>query len=172
MFDGREGPYAEDAKPNPINVYGRTKLEAERIVATVHARALVVRTTLVFAPGDRSFFSTLLGATKPLPCWTDHVATYTWGPALAASVHELIGRNATGLCHLSGDEALDRHAFALKVAAAFGKDPSLFRPASIRDDPPRAPRPLRAGLRCERARRELTTRWPSIDDALKAAAAG
>jgi dTDP-4-dehydrorhamnose reductase len=153
-------------------VYGRTKLEAERIVTTVHPHALVVRTTLVFAPGDRSFVSRLVAAREPVVCWTDHVSTYTWGPALAEALVELLERKATGLWHLAGPEHLNRHQLALKVAAAFGKDPSLFRPASIRDDPPRAPRPLRAGLRTERARRELRTRFPSIDDALRAAAAG
>jgi dTDP-4-dehydrorhamnose reductase len=172
VFDGRSGPYGEEDRPAPINVYGRTKLEAERIVAAIHPRALVVRTTLVFSPGDRSFFSTLVAAKEPVPCWTDHVGTYTWGPALAEGVGELLERGATGLWHLAGPDCLDRHAFALKVAAAFGKDPGLFRPTSIRESPPRAPRPLRAGLRTEKARRELRTRLPSVDDALKAAAAG
>jgi dTDP-4-dehydrorhamnose reductase len=172
VFDGKAGPYGEEDRPDPINVYGRTKLEAERIVSTVHPAALVVRTTLVFAPGDRSFFNRLLAAREPVACWTDHAATWTWGPALAQATVELLERGAAGLWHLAGPELLDRHAFALKVAAAFGKDPSLFRPASIRDDPPRAPRPLRAGLRTEKARRELKTRFPSVDDALRAAAAG
>jgi nucleoside-diphosphate-sugar epimerase len=66
VFDGREGPYGEEDRPAPINVYGRTKLEAERVVLTIHPRALVIRTSLVFAPGDRSFFSKLLAATAPL----------------------------------------------------------------------------------------------------------
>jgi dTDP-4-dehydrorhamnose reductase len=172
VFDGREGPYGEDAKPNPINVYGRTKQEMERIVGTIHPRALLIRTTLVFAPGDRSFLATLLQAREPVGCWTDHVGTYTWGPALAEATIELLERGATGLWHLAGPELLNRHDFALKAAAAFGKDPGLYRPASIHDRPPRAPRPLRAGLKTDKARRELRTKLPTVDEALRAAAAG
>ena len=169
VFDGREGPYGEDDRPAPINVYGRTKLEAERIVLTVHDRALVVRTSLVFAPGDKSFFSKLLSATAPVPCWTDHVGTPTYGPNLAEAVVEFIERGAAGIWHLAGTDALDRHAFGLKIAARFGTDSSLLKPVPIREAAPRAPRPLRAGLRVDKARAFLRTKLLSSDEALELA---
>ncbi|HEX7901186.1 MAG TPA: SDR family oxidoreductase [Planctomycetota bacterium] len=169
VFDGREGPYGEDDRPAPINVYGRTKLEAERIVLTVHPRALVIRTSLVFAPGDKSFFSKVLTAAAPVPCWTDHVGTPTYGPNLAEAVVELVERGATGIWHVAGTEAVDRHAFGLKIAARFGTSPSLLRPAPIRDAAPRAPRPLRAGLRVDKAAAFLRTKLLSSDAALELA---
>lgn len=166
VFDGRSGPYGEDEPPSPLSVYGRTKAEGERIALTVHPRALVVRTTLVFAPGDRSFFNRLVAATEPVPCWTDHTATYTYGPMLAEATTELLERGATGLWHVAGTDVLSRHAFALRVAARWGKDPALYRPVPVRDAAPRAPRPLRAGLRTEKARDFLRTRLLSTDEAL------
>jgi dTDP-4-dehydrorhamnose reductase len=169
VFDGRDGLYAETDTTAPINVYGRTKVEAERIVQTVHPRALVVRTALVYAPGDRSFFSKLLKATEPVPCWTDHVGTPTYGPNLAEAVVELVERNATGVWHVAGPDVLDRHAFARQVAARFGTDPALLRPVSIREAPPRAPRPLRAGLRADKARAFLRTKLLSTAEALELA---
>lgn len=169
VFDGKVGPYGEEDAPAPVNVYGRTKLEAERIVLTVHPRALVVRTSLVFAPGDRSFFTKLLRAAAPLSCWTDHVGTPTWGPNLAEAVVELVERDAAGLWHVAGTDALDRHAFARKIAARFGLDASLLRPVPIREAPPRAPRPLRAGLRTDKARAFLRTKLLSTDEALELA---
>ena len=169
VFDGREGPYGEDDRPAPINVYGRTKLEAERIVLTIHPRALVIRTSLVFAPGDKSFFTKLARATSPMPCWTDQLNTPTYGPNLAESAVELLERGATGLWHVAGTEAVDRYAFALKVAARFGKDPALMKPVPIREAAPRAPRPLRAGLRVDKARAFLRTKLLSSDEALELA---
>lgn len=169
VFDGREGPYGEEDRPAPINVYGRTKLEAERIVLTVHPRALVVRTSLVFAPGDKSFFTKLLSAEGPVPCWTDHVGTPTYGPNLAEAVVELIERGATGIWHVAGTDAIDRHAFGLKIAARFGKDPSRLKPLPIRDAAPRAPRPLKAGLRVDKAKGFLKTKLLSSDEALELA---
>jgi dTDP-4-dehydrorhamnose reductase len=169
VFDGREGPYGEEDRPAPINVYGRTKLEAERIVRTVHPRALVVRTALVFAPGDKSFFTKLLRASEAVPCWTDHVGTPTYGPNLAEAVVELVERDVRGLWHVAGTEAVDRYAFGLKIAARFGTDPARLSPVSIRDAAPRAPRPLRAGLRVDKARAFLRTKLLSTDEALELA---
>jgi dTDP-4-dehydrorhamnose reductase len=168
VFDGKAGPYREEDRAEPINVYGRTKLEAERIVLSVHPRSLVVRTTLVFhgGPGSRSFFSRLRDASSPVPCWTDHLGTYTYGPGLAEAMVEMVERGLTGLWHVAGPDLLDRHSFALRVARRFGKDPSLYRPVSIREAPPRAPRPLRAGLRSDKAGAVLRTRLPGVDEAL------
>lgn len=171
VFDGKDGPYGEEDRPNPLSVYGRTKLEAERVVRAVHPGALVVRTTLVFdaEPGGRSFFARLLEARDPVPCWTDHRATWTWGPSLAAATAELLAAGETGLWHLAGPEVLSRHEFALRVAARFGLDPGLFRPVRLREAPPRAPRPLRAGLKTDKARAALRTKLLSVDEALELA---
>ncbi len=165
VFDGRDGPYAEDGRPNPLNVYGRTKMEAERIVLAVHPGALVVRTTLVYGTG-RDFLSRLVEARRPVPCWTDHAATYTYGPNLAEAAAELVETARTGIWHVAGADVLNRHEFALKVAARFGLDPSLFVPVPVRRAPPRAPRPLRAGLRTEKARAALRTRLLSTDEGI------
>jgi len=168
IFDGRNGPYAEEDAPGPLNVYGRTKLEAERIVRAVHPAPIIVRTTLVYGdgPGGRSFFTRLLEAREPVPCWTDHAATYTYGPNLAEAVAELVAEGKAGTWHVAGPEMLNRHEFALRVAARFGLDPALFRPVRIREAPPRAPRPLRAGLRTGKARAGLQTKLLSADEGI------
>jgi dTDP-4-dehydrorhamnose reductase len=172
VFDGRSGPYAEEDRPNPINTYGRTKLEAERIVLAVHPRALVVRTTIVFNhdPGGSNFLMKLLGVREPMRLWTDHRSTYTYGPAFAEAAAEMVAAGRTGLWHVAGPESLNRHEFALKVAWRFGIDASLFLPGSIRDAEPPAPRPLLAGLRSERAMAVLRARLPGVDEAIELAA--
>jgi dTDP-4-dehydrorhamnose reductase len=50
VFDGKSGPYVEDAEPNPISAYGRSKLAGERAIRDSHPSALIVRTTVVFGP--------------------------------------------------------------------------------------------------------------------------
>jgi dTDP-4-dehydrorhamnose reductase len=166
VFDGKSGPYSEDDPPAPISVYGRTKLESERIVTAVNPRSLVIRTSLVWSATGRSFFTALRDAKAPMPCWIDHFGTYTYGPNLVEAVVELLERGFAGLWNVAGPGVLNRHEFALKVAARFGLDASLFKPVSIRDAPPRAPRPLRAGLRVEKAQAALRTRLLPADEAL------
>lgn len=171
IFDGKTGPYSEEDKPDPLNVYGRTKLEAERVVQAVHARALIVRTTLVFsaAPGAKNFLMMLLASQDTVPCWTDHTATYTYGPNLAEATAELVTAGTTGIWNWAGTDVLNRHEFALKAARRFRLDPARLKPVSIREAPPRAPRALRAGLRTDKARAQLRTKLLSTDEALELA---
>ncbi|HXX95455.1 MAG TPA: NAD(P)-dependent oxidoreductase, partial [Planctomycetota bacterium] len=168
VFDGRTGPYCEEDRPNPLSVYGRTKLESERIVQSVNPRSLILRTSLVWSARGRSFFATVREARGPLPCWTDQSGTYTYGPNLARATVELLETGQEGVWHLAGTDVLNRHAFALRVAKRYGLDPALFVPVSIHDAPPRAPRPLRAGLRVGKAQSQLRTRLWSTDEALEA----
>ena len=48
IFDGVSGPYDEESKTNPLNVYGQNKLEAEKIVLDSDIRAGIARTVLVY----------------------------------------------------------------------------------------------------------------------------
>jgi dTDP-4-dehydrorhamnose reductase len=168
IFDGKTGPYSEEDPPAPLSVYGRTKLESERIVRTIHPGSLVVRTSLVFSAVGRSFLSALREGTATVPCWTDQIGTYTYGPDLARATVELLEIGQTGLWHVAGPDLFTRHEFALQVASAFHLDPSRFRPVSIHEAPPRAPRPLRAGLRSDRARAILRTPLRPVGEALEA----
>lgn len=169
VFDGRNGPNGEEDAPNPLSVYGRTKMEMERVVLTIHPKSLVIRTSIVYSGDDRSFFTQLLRAKDPVPCWTDQIGTPTWGPMLAEATAEAVLGGRTGLLHVAGTERLSRHEFALKTARRFGLDPARFTPCLLKDAPPRAPRPLSAGLRTDLARRELRTKLLSVDESLEIA---
>lgn len=169
VFDGKGGPYSEEDEPRPLNVYGSVKTEAERIVRAVHDRCLIVRTSAVYDAGGRNFLAKLLGAKEPVPCWTDQTGTPTYGPNLAEAVAELVGGGRTGIWHVAGTEVLNRHEFALKVVRRFGLDPALLRPFSIHEAPPRAPRPLRAGLRTDKARGVLRTKLLSAGEGIELA---
>ena len=65
VFDGRaEGPYREDAEPNPLNVYGRSKLAGEANVRSANPEHLIVRTSWVYSPFGRNFVATMMGAAE------------------------------------------------------------------------------------------------------------
>jgi dTDP-4-dehydrorhamnose reductase len=61
VFDGTaQTPYEEDAPVNPLNVYGKTKLEGERAIQQAGAAYLIFRTGWVYAPQGRNFLLTIL----------------------------------------------------------------------------------------------------------------
>jgi dTDP-4-dehydrorhamnose reductase len=163
VFDGRAGPYSEADPPNPISVYGRTKLESEAVVATTCDRWAVARTTVLFgyAASVRANFVLWLldrlAAGEPTRVVADQVGSPTLADNLAEMVLALAERPAQGVYHTVGASRLGRYEFARLVAQVFGLDPGLIQPISTAELRQPAPRPLDAGLCTDRLRREIPT---------------
>jgi dTDP-4-dehydrorhamnose reductase len=155
VFDGRAGPYAEDAAPAPISVYGWSKLTGERGVLAANARALVVRTTGVYGPEPqgKNFVDRLrrvLSRGERVRVPRDQHTTPTYNVDLASWTIEHVASGASGIWHVTGPDVVDRFAFALMAAEAFGLDGSLIEPVATAALGQAAARPLRGGLRTEK----------------------
>lgn len=158
VFDGSHenpGPYVETDQPNPLSIYGRTKLEGERSILAAHPQALVVRTTTVYGPDPQSknFLYTLRrlltsGQTMRVP--TDQLATPTYNPDLAAAILALLDRRAAGLFHIAGPEFLSRYDFAVQACALLNLNPAQLQPVTTPELNQKAARPLLGGLRIDK----------------------
>lgn len=173
VFDGTSGPYGEDDPVRPISVYGRSKLEGERGVRVANARALVLRTTVVYGPdpqGKNFVYQLLrrLRAGERVGVPVDQVSSPTYNVDLAAATVELIEKNVAGVLNVAGSDVLDRYAFARLACEIFDLDARLLEPVATSALGQRAPRPLRAGLRIDRARALLTTPLSSAAEGLRA----
>lgn len=139
VFDGRKrAPYVEDDRPNPLNAYGRTKLEGERAIVEVGCRHLVLRTSWVYGPRGRNFFATMLGlaATRDevrvvddqhgAPTSTLFLAEAT-ANALAAIPHEGV---KSGIYHLSASGQTTWAGFAKAIFERARGRPG-FRPPRV-----------------------------------------
>ncbi|WP_242139321.1 dTDP-4-dehydrorhamnose reductase [Sphingomonas sp. TREG-RG-20F-R18-01] len=107
VFDGAaRHPYAPDAAPAPLGVYGRTKLAGERAAGP---DALVVRTAWLYGPVGGNFVRTMLRLMQAHPqvrVVADQIGCPTYAPALAAALWAMAGQDATGVYHFSdGGEA-------------------------------------------------------------------
>ncbi len=155
VFDGRlDRAYVEGDTPNPLNVYGRSKALAERLVAEAGGAALMVRTAAFFSPDDPYNFAAWivreLSAGRTAHAASDGVVTPTYVPDLANAVLDLVIDGETGLRHLSNGEAVSWALFGAAVARAMGLDPALVRGRPTRDFGWAAPRPDRVPLATER----------------------
>jgi len=162
VFDGRDGPYGEDDPVAPLSVYGRSKLDGERAVMAANARALVVRTTVVYGPEPqgKNFIYQLrrrAAAGEPLKVPADQRSSPTFNVDLAAATIDLVERAARGVVHVAGPSVIDRYAFARMACDVFALDARLVVPVMTADLQQRAARPLNAGLRIERVRRQIAT---------------
>lgn len=105
VFDGRkETEYSESDEPNPLNVYGRTKLAGESEVATLPDH-WILRSSWVFGEG-RNFIRTIIHHARkgqPLRIVDDQVGRPTSATELAKAITELISEKGEGVVHVAGD---------------------------------------------------------------------
>ena len=113
VFDGSTGWYGETDEPNPINVYGQTKLEAEQAVLQ-NPRHTVVRIVLTAGSsetGDRSFVEDMCRtakAGKDVTLYADEFRCPLPAGVIARVIWELVDREQPGLYHLGGSDRLSR----------------------------------------------------------------
>jgi dTDP-4-dehydrorhamnose reductase len=119
VFDGqRRSPYPEEAAPNPINVYGRTKLAGERAIAASNCRYLILRTSWVYAPRGRNFFLAIARkalAGEPLHVVADQEGVPTEAQFIAETTRSLIEGKAQGILHVVPSGNTTWHGFASAI---------------------------------------------------------
>lgn len=154
VFDGeKSAPYVESDAPNPLNIYGRSKLEGERAVAASGCRHFIFRTSWVYAAGGRNFMNAILAAaaSKPeLRVVDDQHGAPTSSLAIAGAVAQILAdpglsKKASGLYHLSAGGETTWHGFARAILDAKGIATPLV---AIRSDeyPSAAKRPKNSRL--------------------------
>jgi len=107
----RRQPLCADATPNPLGVYGRTKLEGEKLAGDA---ALIVRTAWVYAPTGGNFVRTMLRAARG-PRRRDQIGTPTYARGLAAALWTLAGKGVTGIHHYTDAGAASWYDFAVAI---------------------------------------------------------
>ena len=171
IFDGKSGPYDENAAPTPINYYGLNKLEGEGIVREVE-KHLIVRTTIVYGweQVSKNFadkFIKSLRAGQPFKVPTDQFGNPTYVENLTKAVQEMVEKDRQGIYNVSGSEYCNRYDFALRIAEIFNLDKKLVIGVTTAELNQPAKRPLRAGFKVEKFRRELSTKLLNIDEGLR-----
>ena len=173
VFDGAAGPYGEDDLPNPRGAYARSKRCGEDAALLLAPDCAVARVAVVFSgrPGAKSTFATQvverLGRGEEVKAFSDQIVSPTLAESAAAMCLELLlEHDLRGVLHTTGATALDRVDFARRVAARFGLPGARITPVKLAELRLPAPRPLRAGLRVERAAALLRARPLTVDEAL------
>ena len=125
VFDGEKAtPYVENDAPNPLNVYGRTKLEGERVIQASRCRHLILRTSWVYGARGNNFLLTILRLAKErdeLHVVEDQIGAPTWCCPLAEATAAILPRavlgetSAPGLYHLTNGGRTSWYGFAAEI---------------------------------------------------------
>ena len=168
IFNGESGPYSESDTPSPINVYGRTKLEAENIVRSALQDCLIVRTSQLYGYDCRrkNFAVKVilsLGNNKDVNAADDFYSTPTYTGTLSESIIELIEKGSSGVFNIAGRDFLDRYSYVSKISNVFGLDESNIKRTKLKDLHLKAKRPPRGGLKIDKAEKTLKKNIMGID---------
>ena len=132
VFDGKTGPYDEDARPNPLSYYGRTKLASENVLRSSGVPFTIVRTMVLYGvalmvkPNFALWLIHELEREKPVRVVDDQYGNPTLADDLAYAMLKMIALNREGTYHVAGGELVNRYQFAIQVAKQFGFDKKLI----------------------------------------------
>lgn len=121
IFDGTQShPYRPEAKPAPMNIYGKSKLQGEqRIITTNGLVYVIVRTSWLYSIYGNNFVRTILRLLKELPelaIVTDQVSSPTWANGLAKAVWQITGMDTTPkIMHYSDAGIASWYDFAVAI---------------------------------------------------------
>lgn len=124
VFDGTKiTPYTEEDEPNPINVYGKTKLAGERAIQEVGGAYLIFRTSWVYGMRGNNFLLTILRLAKErdeLRIVDDQIGSPTWSRMIAETTALIMAQgqaltDKVGLYHLTAGGETSWYGFAIKI---------------------------------------------------------
>lgn len=149
VFDGgKDGAYAEYDLPNPINVYGWSKLLGERMVAEQNPDSYILRVAWLYGPEGRNFVKTMISLSKSneeIRVVNDQRGTPTFAGDVAEQIDMLIGTDSYGLYHCTSQGSCTWYEFAVEIFRLIGADIRVV-PVSSSEFPRPARRPRNSVL--------------------------
>ena len=180
MFDGsKPAPYTEADTPNPLGVYGQSKLAGEQAIAAVGGEYLILRTSWVYSLHGKNFLLTmqrLLQEKPQMRIVADQIGAPTWAGTIANSTRALIERwqagqaGDWGVYHLTAQGETSWFGFAQAIGEhlrAAGKPCAELEAIPSSAYPTPAKRPLNSRLDCSRLQQQWQVSQPSWQDALR-----
>ncbi len=192
VFDGtKQGAYTEEDTPNPLSVYGKTKLAGEQAIQASGAAHLILRTSWVYGMRGKNFLLTILRLAQERPelkIVDDQIGAPTWSRMIAESTAQILARcfspiahhslpitEFTGIYHLTAGGKTSWHGFAKAILALphFNKGgqggfpiPKLT-PIPTSEYPLPAPRPSNSVMSNEKLAHVFGIAVPQWDEALR-----
>ncbi|AGC46354.1 dTDP-4-dehydrorhamnose reductase [Myxococcus stipitatus DSM 14675] len=173
VFDGDAGPYDEAAVPNPRGVYALTKHLGEQTVRVLAPGSAIARTAVVYGwppvEGRLNFGAWLvtnLSKGQSVRLFDDQIVSPSLADNVAAMLVELGERKLGGVWNTCGGAVMDRVAFGRALCEVFGFDAGLVIPTRMADLKLPSPRPLKSGLKTDKARAELAEKPLDLAESL------
>jgi len=153
VFDGTAAvPYVESSPPHPINAYGHSKLNGERVALAECPGSLVVRSSWLFSATHPNFVTTIVSRARlgPVRVVGDQTGSPTYALDLAGAALEALERGVTGILHLTNGGSTSWFELARTACRLAGVDEGRVTPITTAEYPTAAQRPRYSVLGSER----------------------
>lgn len=155
VFDGAKmDSYSETDKPNPLSVYGKSKLEGELAIQEITDNYTILRTAWLFGPYRRNFVTAILDRGKKnreVSVVTDQYGSPTYTADLSQAVWNVISQDVRGLYHFTNTGRCSRYDWAKKIFELMGEQVSVL-PVKTADYKRAAIVPQNSALNCAKYR--------------------
>ena len=170
VFEGElNKKYTENDSPKPVNYYGISKLNAEKVVLK-KSNNVVLRTAVIYGWHAKSRFTNwildYLKENKPVDPFIDQFNTPTLVDDLAKSITKIIETDISGLFHATGKTCINRYEFAVKLAKSFGYNDKLVFPVTSKEKKQNAPRPNSTCLDSSKLESAINFQFSNIDNGI------
>lgn len=182
VFDGtKTGIYCEEDLPNPVNVYGKTKLAGEESIAGSSCRHLILRASWIYGARGINFLRTVIELArtrKKLKVVADQIGSPTWVVELASTTASILQSpslvpDTLGTYHLSADDHTSRFTFAQAIVEMARRVSGTeagwadVEPTTTADYPTQAARPLNAATSKAKIKGTLGITMPQWEKQLR-----
>ncbi len=171
LFDGKNSFYHEDNPKSPLNIYGKTKDNAEEKILLQNPQALIVRTNFFgWGTSYRHSFSDWiiksLRESRAIKLFSDVYFTPIHIEELVKIIHILIDKNKQGIFNVVSKERISKFEFGIKIANIFKYPLSLISPISVEDISLMAQRPKDMSLSTKKILDEINYQIKGIENQL------
>lgn len=162
VFDGQQRtPYSETDAPNPLSVYGASKLQGERNVQDVMENYFIVRTSWLYSEYGKNFMKTMLKLSETrdqISVVSDQIGSPTYAGDLAEGLIKIVLSSSIsyGIYHYSNGGIVSWYDFAVEIFKQFGKTIEV-KPIKTKDYPTAAKRPEYSVLNTQKIEKEFET---------------
>ncbi len=172
VFDGKVGMKKENDEPNPINFYGKSKLDGERVFKKITTPNIIVRTSTPFGIHSKKISFPIwvkknLELEKEISVIVDQYTSPSYVPNISKMIIEIIERKITGIIHLAGATKISRYDFAVQISKIINANKQFLKLTKMDQMDWKAQRPADSSLSVSKANKILKNKPEKIEDSLK-----
>ena len=171
VFDGENGPYREEDKKNPINIYGKTKMLGEKIVIKYSNNWTILRSNVLFDLGSKASFVSWvvnsLSNDKDIYVVNDQINNPISINDFTIVIEKIISNNIKGLFHVGSDTFCSRYEFAKIISKIFKLNNKKIHSVSTEYLDQKAKRPLKSGLKTDKLFETIDLDIISLEESIK-----